>query len=119
MAKYFKEELNNAYTVPNQLLVANSKPTDIRQTCNTVKDFEDLAQLGLELRYSGLITHELETGLWKACKKVGNVYTWTVVPIDMNALALKEHEHPEYLPHFAKTQPAPTMPTGSVWFEQI
>lgn len=84
MAKDFIQELENAYVVTTQLMISDSnKPTDMRQTCGTVADFETFKeQTGMELRYPGLITYEIDTKLYKGCftNSEGNL-DWAVLNI--------------------------------------
>lgn len=66
------ENFDKAYSIPSSLIVTGEgKPTDIRQTCDTVQDFENfLSQTGMDIRYPGLITYEKETNLFKGYKQL-------------------------------------------------
>lgn len=66
------ENFDKAYSIPSSLIVTGEgKPTDIRQTCETVKDFEDfLSQTGMDIRYPGMITYEKSTRLFKGYKEL-------------------------------------------------
>lgn len=118
MAKDFNQELAKAFVVENQLFVMNSNPTDIRQTCNTIQDFQDMAALGLELRYDGMVTYELNTKLWKGCiKNIDGTFKWIELnpndAINPNDYALKNHAHENYIPKISATMPV----DGEVWID--
>lgn len=123
MAKDFISGLDSSYIIPMQVMIGNgSDPTDIRQTCDTVDDFNEIAEMGMELRYDGLITYEMQTGLWKGCKRVGKTFEWiTLNPseanVDLSNYATKDHTHEDYLPEVSSSQPAVTRPVGHVWLE--
>ena len=71
MAKDFAAQIDNTYNIPASIMITTGMdPTDIRQTCDTVEDFETFQkQTGMELRYPGLITYEVETGKARVCNK--------------------------------------------------
>lgn len=124
MAKDFLSEIDNSYIIPSQILVGNGDdPVDVRQTCDTVDDFQDIADLGMELRYDGLITYEKDTGLWKGCRKKGNAFEWITLNsvngagMDPDKFALKGHIHKEYLPELSEHEPDRSMPVGHVWLD--
>lgn len=121
MPKDFLEELKNGIMVENQLFIMNSKPTDIRQNCNNVQDFQDIAARGLELRYSGLITFELDTSTFKGCiKNTDGTFTWVILngetsgELDPNNFALKDHKHSQYVP---KISTSPPLTGEEIWID--
>lgn len=67
--KDFAMEIDKSYPVPSQIAVmCGDEPIDMRQTCDTVDDFEKFkTKTGMELRYAGLITFEKSTGIFKGC----------------------------------------------------
>ena len=67
--KDFISEIDNSYPIPSQVaIMSGNEPVDMRQTCDTVKDFEKFkTDTGMELRYGGLITYEKSTKLFKGC----------------------------------------------------
>ena len=80
MVKDFITELDKSYSVPTQIAIqAENKPTDMRFNCNTVEDFDVIAEAGMDIRYHGLITTETSTGLTKICKIVDGDYKWEVL----------------------------------------
>ena len=77
--KDFIIEIDKSYPIPSQVAVmSGDEPLDMRQTCETVDDFENFKlRTGMELRYPGLITFEKSTGLFKGCIKNGqNGFSW-------------------------------------------
>ena len=56
-------------------------PTDTRQTCDTVADFEIFKQkTGMELRYPGLLSYETETCELKLCSRgEDGQFVWTSI----------------------------------------
>ena len=126
MAKDFLSEIDKSYIVPTQIMVGNgSDPIDVRQTCDTVEDFEEIAEMGMELRYDGLITYEMQTGLWKGCKKIGDTFEWVTINggaggpenIDLSKYATKDHTHEDYLPEISVDAPVKPRPVGHVWLD--
>ena len=80
MAKDFLEELSNSYVIPSQIgIQSKNKPLDMRDNCDTVEDFDTVAQKGMDIKYHGLITTEKQTGLTKVCKLVEDAYVWEVL----------------------------------------
>ena len=82
MAKDFAAQLDNTYKIPSSIMILNGMdPTDTRQTCDTVSDFEKFKQdTGMELRYPGLLTYECKTGELKLCSMGDDgQYTWTSI----------------------------------------
>ena len=67
--KDFIAEIDKSYPIPSQIaIMSGDEPIDMRQVCDTVDDFEKFkAETGMELRYSGLITFEKSTGIFKGC----------------------------------------------------
>lgn len=65
-------DFDNSYTVASPIVIAGSrKPTDIRQVCDTVQDFEDfLTATGMELRFPGLVTYEVINNRFLGYKKL-------------------------------------------------
>lgn len=53
-------DFENSYTIASPISIAGSKkPTDIRQVCETVADFDEFfAATGMDLRFEGLVTYE-------------------------------------------------------------
>lgn len=83
MAKDFIGEINKSYAIPYQIaIMAGPKPTDMRQVCDTVEDFQTFkSQTGMELRYGGLVTYEESTKKFKGCiKNSDNTFSW----VDLN-----------------------------------
>nr|DAV25106.1 MAG TPA: hypothetical protein [Caudoviricetes sp.] len=123
MTKNFLSKIENSYIVPSSIMIGSgNEPTDIRQICDTVEDFQEIADLGMELRYDGLITYEQLTGRWKGCKRVGDSFEWiTINPtpeeLGLDNYAKKDHTHVEYLPEVSDEQPEFSRPIGHVWLE--
>lgn len=69
--KDFISEIDKSYPIPSQIaIMSGDEPIDMRQVCDTVDDFEKFkSETGMELRYSGLITFEKSTGIFKGCIK--------------------------------------------------
>lgn len=69
--KDFISEIDKSYPIPTQIaIMSGDEPIDMRQTCDTVEDFEKFkTETGMELRYAGLITFEKDTGIFKGCVK--------------------------------------------------
>lgn len=81
--KEFITEIDKSYPIPSQIAVmSGNEPIDMRQTCDTVDDFEKFkTETGMELRYSGLITYEKSTKLFKGCiENEDGSFSW----IDLN-----------------------------------
>lgn len=77
MTKDFISELDKSYSIPKQLAIQSEKtPTDMRFNCDTIEDFQTIADAGMEIRYHGLITTETSTGLTKVCKLVDGNFVW-------------------------------------------
>lgn len=82
MAKDFTAQLDNTYHIPSSIMILNGMdPTDTRQTCDTVKDFETFKQqTGMELRYPGLLTYEMQTQQLRLCKRgKDGEFTWVYI----------------------------------------
>ena len=80
MAKDFIQEIDRSYSIPTQIAVQSERtPVDMRFNCDTVEDFQRMANEGVEIRYHGLITTEKETGLTKVCKLIDGRFTWEVL----------------------------------------
>ena len=118
-----RQKMNNAITVDNYMFIMNSNPNDVRQTCDTVDEFQEIkSTTGLELRYDGLITFERKTKLWKGCKKTeSGIFEWIditkQVNLDLSKYALADHTHKEYLPSVSEVMPDESMPNGHVWID--
>lgn len=69
--KDFIKEIEKSYPIPSQIAIMScDEPIDLRQTCDTVEDFENFkTETGMDLRYAGLITFEKSTGIFKGCIK--------------------------------------------------
>ena len=67
--KDFMLEIDKSYPIPSQIaLMSGGEPLDMRQTCDTVEDFETFkSNTGMELRYAGLVTFEKSTNIFKGC----------------------------------------------------
>lgn len=124
MASSFLEKMENSYTIPSSICISSgNEPTDIRQTCETVDDFQEIADMGMELRYAGLVTYEIKTGLWKGCKIVNGKFEWETISggasgsVDLSEYAKKDHKHIEYLPEMSEIKPSEERPKGHVWLE--
>lgn len=77
--KDFIAEIDKSYPIPSQIaIMSGDEPIDMRQVCDTVDDFEKFkTETGMELRYSGLITFEKSTGIFKGCIKNDNgEFSW-------------------------------------------
>ena len=77
--KDFIAEIDKSYPIPSQIaIMSGDEPIDMRQVCDTVDDFENFKnETGMELRYSGLITFEKSTGIFKGCIKNGeDNFSW-------------------------------------------
>ena len=78
-------EIDNSYPIPSQVAVmSGNEPIDMRQTCDTVDDFEKFkTETGMELRYGGLITYEKSTKLFKGCiENEDGTFSWTDLNIE-------------------------------------
>ena len=77
--KNFVAEIDKSYPIPSQISVmSGNEPIDMRQVCDTVDDFEKFkTETGMELRYSGLVTFEKSTKIFKGCieEEDGN-FSW-------------------------------------------
>ena len=83
--KDFITEIDKSYPIPSQVaIMSGNEPIDIRQTCDTVDDFEKFkTDTGMELRYGGLITYEKNTKLFKGCiENEDGSFSWTVLNIE-------------------------------------
>ena len=83
--KDFITEIDKSYPIPSQVaIMSGNEPIDMRQTCDTVDDFEKFkTETGMELRYDGLITFEKSTKLFKGCiENEDGTFSWTVLNID-------------------------------------
>lgn len=59
MAKNLTNELDKSYNIPLQIgITAEHTPTDFRNNCDSVDDFDIAATQGFNMRYHGLITTE-------------------------------------------------------------
>ena len=67
--KDFISEIDKSYPIPTSVaIMSGDEPIDIRQTCDTVEDFEKFKnETGMELRYAGLVTYEKSTKIFKGC----------------------------------------------------
>lgn len=77
--KDFITEIDKSYPIPSQIsIMSDSEPLDMRQTCDTVEDFEIFKNnTGMELRYAGLVTFEKSTNIFKGCIEDGEGgFTW-------------------------------------------
>lgn len=116
----FLDKIENSYSIPSSICIGSgNEPTDIRQTCETIQDFQDIADMGMELRYDGLVTYETTTGLWKGCRLIGGSFQWIEIGStpDLSDYAKKDHKHKEYLPELSSITPDTAMPEGHVWLE--
>lgn len=79
--KNFQDYVDNGYILPTSVVISNGKETDIRDTCSTVQDFETFFQnTGMELRYGGMVTFEMETGRFMGAREIGpNQFEWEVL----------------------------------------
>lgn len=78
-------KIDNSYPIPSQVAVmSGNEPIDMRQTCDTVDDFEKFkTETGMELRYGGLITYEKSTKLFKGCiENEDGTFSWTDLNIE-------------------------------------
>ena len=72
--KDFISQIDKSYPIPTSVAVmSGDEPIDIRQTCDTVEDFEKFKdETGMELRYEGLVTYEKSTKIFKGCIQNGD-----------------------------------------------
>ena len=120
MANNFFNKIENSFTFPTSICISSgNEPTDMRQTCDTVEDFQEIANMGMELRYEGLVTYETKTGLWKGCKIVNGEFEWITINQDLSDYAKKDHKHEEYLPEVSELAPNTNRPAGHVWLESM
>ena len=83
--KDFIAEIDNSYPIPSQVaIMSGNEPIDMRQTCDTVEDFEKFkTETGMELRYGGLITYEKNTKLFKGCiENEDGTFSWSNLNIE-------------------------------------
>ena len=83
--KDFIKEIDKSYPIPSQIaIMSGNEPVDIRQTCDTVDDFEKFkSDTGMELRYDGLVTYEKATKLFKGCiENEDGTFWWTILNIE-------------------------------------
>lgn len=125
MAAYdFFDKMGNGYIVPSSLYVTTGEPIDIRNTCELVSDFDELADLGFEFRYDGLITYEISTQSWKGCRLTADgTFEWIDMlqanGADLSGFAKVDHTHIEYLPMVSDNEPDAKMPQGHVWIDPV
>lgn len=120
MASNFFNKIENSFMFPSSICVSSgNEPIDARNTCETVEDFQEIADMGMELRYDGLITYETSTKLWKGCRVIDGRFEWETInrEIDLSDYAKKDHKHKEYLPEISEWVPSVEMPEGHVWLE--
>lgn len=82
MAKDFITELEKSYPISRQIGIQKEMtPTDMRDNCDTVEDFQTIADAGMDIRYHGLVTTETATGLTKVCKLVDGNFVWETLGV--------------------------------------
>ena len=81
-----------AYPISKTIEPQNLGSTDFRNYCNNVSEFESLYNaLGVDPRYDGLVTYEIENGCLKTCKKVATTWVWEELPT-MTSIVTKIEE---------------------------